>query len=175
MSAQMSFVFVKQTGHVLAVLTQAAGAELQATDVATPALSVRGFWDAGTQAFEDSIFKLTPDLVDVYTQDVLSPAETSPRTYSVDKEKKSVMLLSSPVKALTATSQNVHLELAIATGSKTKVFVICTTADPDNPDVRQPEISGTETKFDFAVGPLPSQSYVLALVAGYLPILAQVP
>jgi len=175
MSVQMSFVFVKSTGHAMAILTQTAGVDLQAADVATPALSVRGLWDDIGQKYEDAVFKFTPDLLDVFTGDVVEPALTAPRTYFVDKVNKSINVLGSSGVTLAATAGNVHLVLPSPAGGPTNVFIACTTADPDKPEILQPSVSGAGTTFDFAVGPLPSKAYVLGLVAGYLPVWTQVP
>jgi hypothetical protein len=175
MSVQMSFVFVKFTGHVMAVLTQTSGVDLQAADVATPALVVRGFWDDTNKVNEDSVFKITPDWLDVFTGGVIDAALTAPRTYVVDKAKKSVTALGSSGLKLTAGTQNVHVDLPSPAGGTTNVFIACTTTDPDKPEILQPQISGAGTGFDFPVGPLPSGAYVLALVAGYLPVVNKVP
>ncbi len=173
MSVQMSFVFVKSTGHVMAVLTQTAGAELQAADVATPSLLVRGLLDGSN--FVDAAFKLTADLLDVFTGDVVEPALMAPRTYTVDKEKKKVSGIGLSVASVTALSQKITVALPSPAGGPTNIFLACLTADPDKPEIVQSQLSGTGTSFDFSVGPLPSKARVLVLVAGYLPKLGQVP
>lgn len=179
MSVQMSVVFISYTGHALAALTQNAGTELQAQDVASPFLVVRGIVDDNKKPVPHAPFKIPTQWLDVFTGDVDPKVLLDPRSNEVDKSNKSA-----PISSITGTGptvtpdsakQEVTVKLAGTATGPANAFIVCPTTDPDNPNILQAQIPGGQQSITVSAGSIQSGTYVLVLVAGYPPVAGQVP
>lgn len=175
MSEQMSFVYVQATRHVLSVLTTLAASKTppQVTDLASPSLLVRDLPNAdplhkGT--VPQGIFQLTPDLLNVFTGDVISEALINPRGYSWKPDTKDVQALSGSGVTVASASPGVTVTLPVASSGTTKILAFYAGADPAKSDYIPASIPGGSTTITFGQSSLGVGTYVLVLVEEFPPV-----
>jgi hypothetical protein len=177
MSAQMAYIYVKATQHVLSYVTSVAAPPnpLAASDVATPSLAIRNVFNDDTPpvTVPSAVFKIDPNQLDVLTGDVIDDAQVNPRNYSVDSSSKTVKALApSATLTIDAKTTGVKLTLAPPPANPLPALLLYPGSDPAKSDVISTTISGgsvTLTPSGLSTG-----QYVLALVSGFPPVISEV-
>ena len=177
MSAQMTYIYVKATQHVLSYVTSVAAPPnpLAASDVATPSLAIRNVFDDSPKPVTQpsAVFKIDPNHLDVLTGDAIDDAQLNPRNYGVDSTAKTVQALaSSGTLTGTPTTASVGLTVTPAPANPIPALLLYPGSDPTKSELISTTISGgsaTLTPSGLSTG-----QYVLALVSGFPPLISVV-
>lgn len=183
MSQQMSFVYVKQPGHVLSVLTTVAAltGKFSAADLASPFLAVRDILDdsAPRKTIPDVAFNITPDNLDVSVGAVIDNALKDPRSFWLNPQSGQIEPFVSPPTVTVAADHTVGVTVTMAPAPAPGVSVPVLVVSPGSGPA--PAMSDTTPG---NIGPSPSvvvsptrlvaNTYVLVLVAGCPPVISKV-
>jgi len=172
MTDQMTVLFVKHTGHVLAVVTRNADpkGKISAENLARGGLLVRGFTaNAATNTTGNEQFKVLPEELDVMTVDLDSALLLQPRAFIID-DGQPVQTPNVTVPNVSLSLTNVTVTLGAAVTEETKVWVQVDGGNLAEPRIAEGKIPNGATSTVLQIQTLdPGIYYVLTLVVDRLP------
>jgi hypothetical protein len=181
MTNQMTVLFVKHTGHVLAAVTRNAdpSSQITAEDLARGGLLVRGFAVNLPTTTGNEQFNVMPEELGVITLNFNRTILLKPRTFSIADEQP-VQTPTAPVLSLALTTGSVEVSLGTAPTDRvtkeTNVWVQIDGGNLDEPRTEQGAIAVNQSSATLQLDPLDTGRtyYVLALVAGREPFVTSV-
>src|ERR1044071_7586996 len=163
MNEKMTVLFVKETRHVLALLTRAADPEAAAaaTELAGESLLVRYVGDTTRTFTPDANFNVPADELDAQTVDFDPDVFAQPRNFSLEEDKNVKphdLVTTAPAAALPASSDSqIEVTAGAAVADDTPVWLNIT--DGSTSKTRTDKIAASQTKVTVNVGQMSPGTY----------------
>jgi hypothetical protein len=181
----MSFVYLKQPGHVLSVVTIVAAltGKFTAADLASPFLAVRDVLDdtlPHRKTVPDVSFYITPDNLDVFVGAVIDNALKDPRNFWLNPQSGQIEPFVSPPGVTVLADHTVGVTVTVApapvAGVSIPVLVVSPGSGPAPAmsDTTPGKIVGPASSVIVSPVQLVANTYVLVLVAGCPPVISKV-